>query len=99
MKKKILTLSLVWTCLFLLTVSSSAQESPPKFNFKLSGGYGKVVGGDLPQVIEDINQLAMDQAARTGASVTRSWIMRNGALNSNSSSSIISTKDSGSALG
>jgi hypothetical protein len=71
MGKRVLILITAGLCLIILTSSIKAQEAFPKFNLKLSGGYGKVVGGDLPMVIDDINRLARDQAARISASVSR----------------------------
>ena len=73
MKKTALTLWTIWVGLMFVVISSQAQETAPKFNLKLSGGYGKIIGGDLPSVIDGINNLVMDQAARTGASVS-SWL-------------------------
>lgn len=70
MKKATLTILTTWICLALTAVPVSAQEVVPKFNLKLSGGYGKIVGGDLPQVIDEINQLVKDMANHTGANVT-----------------------------
>ena len=71
MKNKTIALFTTGLCLILFASPSNAQETVPKFNLKLSGGIGKNVGGDLPVVIDDINQLGRDQAARVGASVNR----------------------------
>jgi hypothetical protein len=46
-----------------LTTPSPAQEFPKKFSLTLSGGYGTIMGGDIPKVTDGLNATVRDLAA------------------------------------
>jgi opacity protein-like surface antigen len=70
MKTKSVTLVFSILFVFFITIPIHAQNSFQKFNLKLSGGYGIIAGGDMPETTDGVNDVLADLATLEGFAVT-----------------------------